>query len=178
MGNKPLKDINSAARSQFLKVAAGTSAPICLLTVVVGPLIFGSLKKALLFGGMASILLSVVTYFIIEYMGSFSGNFLYGKREPIYNDFEKFEGPLNQARHLKSKNEYAKAHDIANEILNKAPDLPEALYLYAQILWEGYQDAESSKKYLRKILVILPDKNETYHRWALSLINDIRSNQD
>jgi len=175
MGKRPLKDIDSAARSRFLRVAFSVSAPICLLSILVGPLVFGSLRKALFVGGTASILLSVITYFIIEHIGSFGGNLLSGKRKPIYSDFEKYEGPLNQARHLKSNNDYKRAHEIVKEILKKTPDLPEALYLNAQILWEGFQDAESSINCLRIILVTLPDENETYHRWSISLIKDIRS---
>jgi len=67
---------------------------------------------------------------------------------------------------------------MIDDILTKATNLPEALYLKAQILWEGYQDADSSQNCLRKILIVSPDKNDTYHRWALSLLDDIESIQD
>jgi hypothetical protein len=67
---------------------------------------------------------------------------------------------------------------MVDDILIKAPNLPEALYLKAQILWEGYGDVVASRRYLRQILVISPDKNETYHRWALSLLNRIENRTD
>ena len=54
-------------------------------------------------------------------------------------------------------------------------DLPEALYLKAQILWEGYHKAADSKIILENILEILPDKEDTYHRWAQTLIDDIEA---
>ena len=178
MGEKPLKDIDIVARTQFLNIASWTVPPISFIGFMVGWLMYSSGLIGLVIGGLFGLLTSVIIYFIIEYMGSAGGSILHRGRRPIYSDFDKFEGPLNQARHLKNNNDFDKAYNIANEVLYKAPDLPEALYLCAQILWEGYQDAESSKKHLRKILVLLPDKNETYHRWALSLINDIRSSQD
>lgn len=60
-----------------------------------------------------------------------------------------------------------------NGILKKAPDLPEALYLKEQIIWEGYRKADDAKNILEKVLEVLPDKKETYHRWAQSLIEEI-----
>ena len=96
---------------------------------------YKSPKFGLFVGVLFGLLVSAIIYYIIEYISSLGGSFLYGRRKPIYSDFEKHEGPLNQARHLKVKNEYAKAHNIVNDVLTKAPDLPEALYLKAQILW-------------------------------------------
>jgi tetratricopeptide (TPR) repeat protein len=145
---------------------------------VVGVNIYGSLKLGVLLGLAAGFLVSVICHFIIERLGSTGANLIYGTRRPIYSDFEKFEGPLNQARYLKQKNDYAKASNMVDDILTNAPSLPEALYLKAQILWEGYRDADSSQNCLRKILVVSPDKNGTYHRWALSLLDDIESIQD
>lgn len=38
-----------------------------------------------------------------------------------------------------------KASNMVDDILTKAPNLPEALYLKSQILWEGYRDADSPR---------------------------------
>ena len=167
------KDIDSAAISRFLKVAAWIFPFVGILGVVVGVKIFGSLIFGVLLGLVAGFLASIISHFIIERLGSAGGNLIYGKRRPIYSDFEKYEGPLNQARHLKVKNEYASAHNIVNEILSKAPDLPEALYLKAQILWEGYHKAKPSKELLARIMTVVPDKSETYNRWAQTLLDQI-----
>jgi hypothetical protein len=175
MKKEPLKDIDSAARSRFLKVISYTFPPLGILGLVVGVKIFKSFKLGLIFGGTAGILASLACHFIIERLGSGVGNLIYGKRRPIYSEFEKHEGPLNQARYLKQKSDFFKAQSLVDDILTKAPNLPEALYLKAQICWEGYGDAAASRKYLRQILILLPDKNETYHRWASSLLDHINS---
>jgi hypothetical protein len=141
--------------------------------LVLGARMFGSLKMGLLLGLIVGAVATVVSHFLIERLSSSGVNLLYGKRKPIYTVTEKFEGPLNQARHLKSKQDYLNAFKITDEVLNKVPKLPEALYLKAQILWEGYHDAAAAREVLEKILELVPDAKETYHRWAQSLLLEI-----
>ena len=62
---------------------------------------------------------------------------------------------------------------MVDKVLEQAPDLPDALYLKAQILWEGYGDGKAAKEYLQRIVSILPDENETYHRWAVTMAQEI-----
>ena len=62
-------------------------------------------------------------------------------------------------------------------ILKDSPDLPEALYLKAQILVEGYGKEKEAKYLLEKILAVLPERGEPYHRWAQSLLDKINSEQ-
>ena len=54
-----------------------------------------------------------------------------------------------------------------DEVTEKAPFLPEALYLKAQILWEGFQRASEAKACLKEVLRKVP-QNETIHTWASS----------
>lgn len=172
---KQEKDIDSAARSRFLMIASWTIPPIGILGIMVGTFIYESFRLGLIIGGIAGLLASIIVYFIVEYLGSSTVNLLYGRRRPVWSDFEKYEGQLNQARRHKSQKEYPKALVLVNEILKKAPELPEALYLKAQILWEGYNKAADAKNALERILVVLPDKTETYHVWAQTLIDDINN---
>jgi len=144
-----------------------------LVGLVLGASVFGSLKIGLMMGLAGGVLVSVISHFIIERLSSSGVNLLYGKRKPIWTQTEKFEGPLNQARHLKSKQDYVHARNMVDDILAQAPKFPDALYLKAQILWEGYRDAPSSRKVLAELLAIVPDKHDTYHRWAQSLLDDI-----
>ena len=123
---KPMKDVDSAARTRFLRVAAWMFPALGFIGMMAaGPLI----------GLIAGVLGSILAFIIIEKFGSSSVNLLYGKRKPVYSDYEKHEGPLNQARLHKSKKEFHKALVLVNDILKQVPDLPEALYLKAQILW-------------------------------------------
>jgi hypothetical protein len=131
---KPMKDIDSAFRSRIILVACRVYPPVLIVMLVLGTLMFGSLKLGLLMGLIAGFVATGISHFLIERLGSSGANLLYGKRKPIYTDTEKFEGPLNQARHLKSKQDYLNAFKIVDEVLGQAPKLPEALYLKAQIL--------------------------------------------
>ena len=65
------------------------------------------------------------------------------------------------------------AFKIVGEVLVQAPKLPEALYLKAQILWEGYQDASAARELLLEVIDLVPDAQQTYHRWAQSLLQKI-----
>jgi len=64
---------------------------------------------------------------------------------------------------------------LVNEILKKAPYLPQALYSKAQIMWEDYHKATDARKLLEKIIEIVPDKTDTYHTWAQTMLDKINS---
>jgi tetratricopeptide (TPR) repeat protein len=171
------KNIDSAARSRFLKTFSWTFPFIAILGFAIGNFIYGSFLLGLIIGVIAGLLTSIIVYAIVEYLGSSTVNLFYGMRRPVWSNLEKFEGQLNQSRNHKSKNEYHKALILVNDILKEVPDLPEALYLKAQILWEGYQKAAPAKNLLERILEVLPNRQETYNRWAQSLIDEINNVQ-
>jgi len=140
-----MKNIDTTGRSRIIKVAFRVYPPVILLGLVLGAGMFGSLKIGLLIGIVGGFFATILSHWLIERLSSSGVNLLYGKRRPIYSDYEKFEGPLNQARHLKSKQDYVNACKIVDEVLTIAPKLPEALYLKVQVLWEGYHDAASAR---------------------------------
>ena len=168
-----MKDVDSALRSRFLQIASWVFPSTGFVTFLVGWVKI-SFIAGIMIGIITGLLCSVITLVIVEHLGSSSVNLLYGRRKPRYTDYEKHEGDLNQARLQKSKQEYHKALVLVNDILKNAPDLPEALYLKAQILWEGYHKAEDSIIILEKIVDILPDKEDTSHRWAQTLMDEIK----
>ena len=170
-----VKDIDSAARSRFIRVTVWVFPIIGFLGFFVGFNMYGKPGMGLLIGAVVGAAASCFTYFIIEMLGSSSVNLLYGTRRPVYSDYEKYEGELHQARHQKTQKNYHKALVLVDAILKKAPRLPEALYLKAQIIVEGYQKKEEAKIYLEKVLAVLPDKTETYHRWAQTLLDKINT---
>jgi hypothetical protein len=59
------------------------------------------------------------------------------------------------------------------EVLAKDPDFVEALFLKAQILWEGFEDAEAARGCLLKILAVEPDEKSVFHRWALNIYKEL-----
>ena len=56
---------------------------------------------------------------------------------------------------------------------SKDPNFPEALFLKAKILWEGFEDREAAKSCLLNIIRVEPDKDALYHRWALDLYREL-----
>jgi hypothetical protein len=60
-----------------------------------------------------------------------------------------------------------------NRILEIDPDFSGALFLKAQILWEGFENPTAAKGYLEKVIEMKQDKNETIHRWASNLYDEL-----
>ena len=79
-------------------------------------------------------------------MGDGSVNILYGMGRTDGTFRDQFIGTLNQARFHKMSKRHDLALECVDEVLAADPDFPEALFLKAQILWEGYQDAAAAKK--------------------------------
>jgi hypothetical protein len=46
---------------------------------------------------------------------------------------------LDKIRFLKTKRNFDKALTLVNDVLDKDPNLAEALYLKAHVLWEGFK---------------------------------------
>ena len=75
----------------------------------------------------------------------------------------------------------SKRHDLAlecvDEVLAADPDIPKALFVKAQILWEGYQDSAAAKQCLFHLMKVEPDKEASFHRWSLSLYKEIATSE-
>lgn len=77
-------------------------------------------------------------------------------------------GDLNVVRYHKLCHRFDNALIKIEEVLAKDPDFVEALLLKAQILWEGFEDANAARECLLKIFAVAPDKKAVFHRWALN----------
>jgi tetratricopeptide (TPR) repeat protein len=82
-------------------------------------------------------------------------------------------GDLNVVRYHKLRNQFEDALLKIEAILAKDPDFPEALFLKAQILWEGFEDCQAAKECLLKIIKVEPDKKAVFHRWALNFYREL-----
>jgi hypothetical protein len=173
-----VRDIDSPARSRIIRVAAWVFPTTGFLGFFVGFSVYGNPGMGLAIGAAVGSIASFITWLCIETLGSSSVNLLYGKRRPVYSEYEKYEGDIHQARHQKTQKNYHKALVIVNGILKNAPDLPEALYLKAQILVQGYRKEDEAKILLERILIVLPKPGETYHRWARTLLDEINTEMD
>ena len=80
---------------------------------------------------------------------------------------------LNAVRYHKLCHQFDDALLKIEEVLAKDPDFVEALFLKAQILWEGFEDCQAARGCLLKILATEPDKKAVFHRWALFFLNKL-----
>jgi hypothetical protein len=80
---------------------------------------------------------------------------------------------LNAVRYHKLCYQFDEALLKIEEVLAKDPDFVEALFLKAQILWEGFEDCQAARGCLLKILATEPDEKAVFHRWALFFLNKL-----
>jgi tetratricopeptide (TPR) repeat protein len=106
----------------------------------------------------------------------FCGGIELGRNSRDENLHEMFSADMEKARHSKRENRFQEALKAVNEVLAEIPDYPEALYLKAQILWEGFENYSQSLNYLEKVLQIVDDQ-EGLHRWASTYYDEVQNSR-
>jgi tetratricopeptide (TPR) repeat protein len=126
---------------------------------------------------MAAIAISATvgsaTTVFADILGGGAVDLFYGLGRKTIGLREQLAGDLNVARHHKLFNRFDEALIIIENVLAKDFDFPEALFLKAQILWEGFEDGKAAKECLLKIIKLEPDKDSVYHRWALNFYREL-----
>ncbi|MFC1881938.1 hypothetical protein ACFL2S_10640 [Thermodesulfobacteriota bacterium] len=164
---KQPKDVNSITQTRLIMIAMRI-APVCAL---LGWLIGG--LQGVLYGLTGSILGAFAVEFLSGGIGDCSVNILYGTGRLDRTMRDQFIGTLSQARFHKMSQRHDLALGCIDEVLAAAPNYTEALFLKAQILWEGCQNAAAAKQCLIHLMKVEPDKEAPFHRWALSLYREI-----
>lgn len=101
--------------------------------------------------------LSIIYALIVEKLGTGLFALLTGwsnKKIPLT---DQYTADLSKARFSKSMGKYSEALVIINEVLEKIPDFPEAIFLKAQIEWEGFKSSTLARKNLDKALELVKD---------------------
>ena len=124
---------------------------------------------------LCSIPLCLLFVYLIEKIGSNLGGGFLGWRPRKISARETFSADLEKARHNKRQGRYKEALKGINNILAEDADFPEALYLKAQILYEGFGNNKGAGKYLKMIMQKV-DKDEPIYHWASNLYNEMREN--
>lgn len=128
--------------------------------------------KHLLIFTLCAVPISIIYAFAVEKLGSGLSNFLLGWGSGRTNLSEQFSADLAKARYSKGTKQFREALLLVNEILEKHPDFPEALFLKAKIVWEGYDNKELTLRNLDRVMELVPDK-EPIHRWALNYYHEV-----
>lgn len=161
-----MKDKNRLAKTfRTLSIATGCGMLSVLLIVLAG------WKTALL------LLLSSTLFLLFlnraaDRAGGFLGSLIMEGRWTITLR-EQLAGELSKAKCLKSKKEFNEALATVNLILEKMPQHPEALFLKAEILREGFGNHPAARIYLEKILKLKSMPDETVRTWAASLLEKL-----
>ena len=90
---------------------------------------------------------------------------------------DQLAGELVKARLMKASRRFDEALEVIDKTLQRMPKYPEALFLKAQILWEGYADYSGAKACLEKILQVKKMRNEkekTIRRWSENMLKEMR----
>lgn len=119
-----------------------------------------------------AVLLSLLTVFISEMIGRKAGS-IYWPSQKI-SPREQLSADLARARYSKGRGEFDDAISIINQVLEKDPVYPDALYLKAHILWEGFENSESALECLNRIIELVKDNEEPIHRWAVTYYHEIK----
>jgi hypothetical protein len=101
--------------------------------------------------------LSIFYALIVEKLGSGLGGLMSGWTNRKIPTREQYSADLAKARFSKSRGEFSNALIIINEVLEKDPEYPEALFLKAQIEWEGFKSGSLARKNLDKVLELVKD---------------------
>ncbi len=164
------KEINLILILNFFKCLAFAFMALFIIFISTGGSLF-SFKHVLLYT-MYSIPVCLLYAFTIERFGNFFGRMLYGWSSKGAGPREALSADLAKAKFSKSNGRFKEALAIVNEVLEKDPDFPDALYLKALILWEGFENRQGASRYLRRVMTLVP-RNDTLHRWALNNLQDI-----
>ena len=86
---------------------------------------------------------------------------------------ERLEADLQQIRYHKMRKEWDIALRKVNDVLMQDPDFPEALFLKARIVWEGFGNRGSAVSNLERIQTTVDDHTSSIYRWSRSLLKEI-----
>ncbi len=99
--------------------------------------------------------LSILYALIVEKLGTGLFSLMSGWSDRKIPARETFSADLAKARFSKSRGDFSNALIIINEVLEKDPEFPEALFLKAQIEWEGFKSGDLARKNLDKVLALV-----------------------
>ena len=152
-------------RSLFLKTWA-------IMFGTVGPPVayFTGFSLYLLYAAFGTLLLSVLVYVFVGWVGNSAGNIFFGLGGKA-SIREQLAGDLDKARHHLRQLDYEAARQIIDAVLKIEPQYGDALLVKAQV-----EIAAGNKKQAKAVLRQLRSVSEhgdRNHRWATTLINEL-----
>jgi tetratricopeptide (TPR) repeat protein len=172
---EPRKDVNSADAALTLRSTLWAFPYLVLIGLFLGYAAGGALGAlaGLLAATAVSVMIGSATTIFTGVLGGGAVNALYGTGRRTIGVRERLSGDLNVVRYHKLCNRFDEALIKIEEVLARDPDFSEALFLKAQLLWEGFEDSEAAKECLMKIIKVEPDEKAVFRRWASGLYREL-----
>lgn len=173
MGDIRVKTRKAKEKTFYIRMVSAwllmlaTLYTICMLTG--GAML--SFKHVMIFS-LFCIPLAVLYSVAVQRLGSFFGVLLSGWSSRKVSPREAILADIGRARFSKMKGSYDEAYNILKGILDRIPDSPDALFLMAQVQWEGFGRYSDAKKCLREVMHLVPS-GETMYQWASSYYDDM-----
>jgi tetratricopeptide (TPR) repeat protein len=160
---KKLKDVDLVRKTTFLQNFVRALPVLGLLGLLLGGI------PGLLIGIVTSVGVALTGDIFCGGIGNGSVNLLYGTGRRTSTLREQLAGDLNIVRFHKMNQRFDRALETVEEVLEKDPDFPEALFLKAQVLWDGFEDYAGTRQCLQRVMEVSPDEKAAFHRWALKM---------
>ena len=168
-----MKDSNIAEKARFVRILISIFGVFIFIGM---PFYFTRPITFIVCWFLAAIVISFAGAFaatsLLGSVGGAAGS-LYGGPKANWSLSESLVADMDIARRSKVNKDYELALSQIDDILDQAHDFPDALFLKAQILWEGFKDPGKARMCLRKVLNAVPDKDQPLNRWASSLYAEI-----
>ena len=159
-----MKDVDTVRNAHILKYFLWVFPFLALLGFVLKGIL------GVLIAIPVSAAVSMFSVMISGLIGGGSVSLLYGTGRRNIDVRDQLSGTMSQARFHKMSQDYDRALIFVEEVLDKDPDYPEALFLKAQILWEGFNDSKGAKSCLNMVIKLVSENDEPIHRWASQLL--------
>jgi hypothetical protein len=169
------KDPSSLSGRIYLGLSALAIAFVLILlySTLLGRFSLGQLRSMITIYIVFAIFVVIPASVLVEKLGGSLGSFLsFRWSRTAISPRQRLAGKLDKSRYLKTQAEFTRALEIVNDVLGEDPDFPDALFLKAQILREGFDNLDAAKGYLTKVMA-LSDPAETIHRWARNYYREV-----
>jgi tetratricopeptide (TPR) repeat protein len=175
MNMKPIKDVYSVEKALVLKNILWAFPYLGMIGLFGGYALAGPLGAiiGLMIAAVVSAMIGSAASIITGKISGGAINAFYGLGRRTFSLREQLAGDLNVVRHHKLFNRFDEALIKIEDVLAKDPDFPEALFLKAQILWQGFEDLKAARQCLLRIIKVEPDKKALFHRWAMNLYREM-----
>jgi tetratricopeptide (TPR) repeat protein len=168
---KRKKERNIVLIVSFLKCFTLAFGALMIICVATGGKVFTF--KHLMIYSLYSIPLCVLYAYTVERLSSGLGVIFSGWSSRKVSPRDALSADLERARFSKRKGRFEEALSIINEVIDKDPKYPDALFLKARILWDGFGKRGEAVVCLKKVMELV-QSHETLHRWASSLYDEVK----